>query len=204
MPTRRYALARGMPKDLEVSWQGRFTNLTVKFQGSPLPRDEQAAGYYRLPDGSDVSIKFEDRGIVAIRNGEFLPGTAFDPVLKVRAAVITLAALAALHLAVLVLPVTKGFPFPQNVPLATPTFCLGIAYAALAWGAWRRSQPAMALGLGLTFLEALLFGIGWAFEGYIKRPLVGLGPVLLLYEGLEGLKQLAAEGPDPAAPSRPR
>jgi hypothetical protein len=192
MPTRRFSLSRGLPTDLEVSWKAQgMDHLVARFQGSPLPRG--TGSYFKLPDGSDVSIEILGGKVIAVRNGEFLPGTAFDPAIKVRTAVITLAVLAATHLAALGLPVTRFFPFPQDLPLLAPTLFLGAIYAALAWWAWQRSRPAMMAAIALTLVEGILFAVGFTFVGHLRPSLLCLAPALVLYEGLEGLKQLAAD-----------
>src|SRR5258708_39034341 len=125
MPTKRFALSKGQPKNLEVSWGRDGKVVGVQFAGSPLPRAAGMAGYFSLPDGSDVSVEILGDKVVAIRNGEFLPGTAFDPLLKVRAAAVTLTVLAALHLAAGGLPISQGFPLPQGLPPLLSTLFFG-------------------------------------------------------------------------------
>jgi hypothetical protein len=201
MPTRRFSLSKGQPTDLEVSWRADGKDLLARFQGSPLSRVEGSGTYFKLPDGSDVSIEILGGKVVAVRNGEFLPGTAFDPAIKVRIAVITLAVLAAIHLSAVALPVTRSFPFPQDLPLVVPTIFLGAIYTVLAWWAWQRSKAAMMAGIALTLVEGVLFAVGWMLAGYIRKPIYSFAPALLLYEGLEGLKQLEADDrPVPLVP----
>src|SRR6185436_19043277 len=112
MPVRRFAIDRGEPKRLTVKWSVGGRSAEVLLDGNPLVPIEPGGLRYRLPDGRPlaVSIEAETGNLDVIRDGEFLPGTRFDPHHQVFLAYATLFALAALHCLVPLLPLERVLP----------------------------------------------------------------------------------------------
>lgn len=91
MGRRRYALARGGPKELQVRWGWRRKTFQVSLGGATwtLDRAQLEAGVpITLPDGSSLALRWERRRFWSIsfrdelhveRNGVPLPGSDGDP-----------------------------------------------------------------------------------------------------------------------------
>lgn len=86
MATKRFALAEGQTKRLELSWRGRrFKDLTVSFDGiqlndRPFSLDEVAQGRsVHLPDGSRLFVTREKNALEVTRNGVPVPGSSTHP-----------------------------------------------------------------------------------------------------------------------------
>jgi len=61
MPKQAFAFERDGPKRLEVSWKGRWKNVTVQLDGAPIGtvpgQKELSAGQeFQLPDGSTLTV----------------------------------------------------------------------------------------------------------------------------------------------------
>src|SRR5690349_9384101 len=93
MPKQTFALEAGGEKRLEVSWGGMFKNTTVSLDGNSIGviPDQKAllAGQeFRLPDGSTIKVQlvrsFISTELRVFRNGQPLPGSASDPLTRLK------------------------------------------------------------------------------------------------------------------------
>lgn len=178
MGRRRYALARGGPKELEVRWRWGRKTFQVGLGGATwtLERAQLMAGAsITLPDGSSLALRWERRRFWSLslrdelhveRNGVPLPGSDGDPrVIGRRAGRVLL---------------LFGF--------------LRVAFIAL-YALFQRSGPLRAGGGGGLGVIWAFTGLGLAALGALAsfglRLPVLLGAALL---GLESLGWLAAGG----------
>src|SRR3954468_13841258 len=95
MPSAKFALEAGGPKRLEVSWSGFWKNIAVRLDGDevgsiPTKAELKQGRSFTLPDSSVIHVKLaESVGNVEIqltRDGRPLPGSAADPLQRVKTA----------------------------------------------------------------------------------------------------------------------
>jgi hypothetical protein len=149
-----------------------------------------------MPDGSLIAAYVDDGNVDVLHDGQRLPGSHFDPHHQLAVAYLSLAAVAAIHLAVFWLPIreflVESVPFPA---LVTGTAVLGTAYAALSLAIFRRSRAALFVALALTGLEAAFLTVLYLTLAPVFRTRVVLllfVPCALLLPGIDALDQLEA------------
>lgn len=145
MATRRYALERGGPKELELRWGFRKRDFEVSFRGSSwkLDRSQLKAGTTLvLPDGSSLLVRWvpprwysvaERESFLLDRDGVPVPGSDGDPRVLGRGAgwlVMVFALLRLLNLVGLAMDLERGMPVvPAFVAVAVSEaglFALGV------------------------------------------------------------------------------
>jgi hypothetical protein len=95
--TKTFALYRGGPQRLEVTWGYGFKNVLIKFDGVNVgtissPKEAKQWKSFRLPDGGDLQIKIGTNPVnfyilpEMTLNGKPLPESANDPALEIKAA----------------------------------------------------------------------------------------------------------------------
>jgi len=201
MPQRRFALERGGPRRLRVQW-GR-EGLKVFLDELEVPPAGPHPNDYRLPDGSWVHVDVDPRfsTVDVLRDGDFLPGTRFDPFHQLAVAYGILFALAALHAVLIVVPLERVMPAALGRSLGP--FCVALAalYALLGWGVLLRSKAALIGGITLFVAEGVVFGtVALAFPArrLVIYALLAVGAGLL--QGLDALRVLALSEKSPAEP----
>jgi hypothetical protein len=196
MPKRKFALERGGPRRLQVQWGHR--GLKVFLDGLEVP--PSGRNDYRLHDGSWVHVDVDAEGAVdVLRDGQFLPGTRFDPFYQVLVASAIVLALAALHLALAFLPLAQWLPEAAGLPLKAIAWVCAILYALLGLAARQSSKAALMAAIALFSIEGFIFVIVTpAFSG---RRLIfyGLLAVLAgLIQGIDGLREIEISEKGPA------
>src|SRR4051812_28360628 len=96
--SRSYAIVRGGPARLVLSWAGSFRDARVTFDGVDVPCDAKKLEAVRLPDGSTLTIKM--RGMLGLeirRDGDVLPGSDLDPARVLRNAALLAGLLALIN-----------------------------------------------------------------------------------------------------------
>jgi hypothetical protein len=171
--SRSYAIERGGPARLVLSWEGSYRAIRVSLDGVDVEVDPKKLDAVKLPDGSTVALKM--RGMLGIeirRNGEVLPGSDLDPRRVLKNAAFLGLLLAAINGASDAwrmnhgLPVT--LPFLLDASLAAFAVCsfLGLRWALVpAIGAFvahvsqqpERSTWTVIFGLVATWLLATHF-----------------------------------------------
>jgi S1-C subfamily serine protease len=158
MPTRRYPLRRGAPRDLELTWQRGFANLEVRFQsrhiGSVQTKAELRAGReLPLPDGTKLWVQLQPRitnELVVLRDGRPVPGSDTDPLVRLGSASGALwfiAAATALFATAAWIQGNEGWVLP---------LVYAVIFAALGWLTHRGALLAPWAGIGLFTLDALV------------------------------------------------
>ena len=78
MPKQTFALERGGPKRLEISWKAFWRDIQITLDGKALGGFESkkqldAGGRFPLPDGTELHVQFKREGIAGelhvLRNG---------------------------------------------------------------------------------------------------------------------------------------
>jgi hypothetical protein len=162
MPSRRYALEHGGPKRLEVRWQGHGEDLKVFVDNCEVQPLKPFATDYRLPDGSLLSITDISEGeqfeMALLRDGQFVPGTRFDPAFQVQVASVTLLVAGAVHI---VVPFVLGDWLRQlaaGLPIVSTLPVVGLVLGGLGLGVMKRSKIAVMIATLLFGAEVLALG----------------------------------------------
>ena len=110
VPTRRFAIDRGAAKRLSISWERGGRTLRVFLDGLELPSTMPAGNDFRLPDGRPLAVDVDAASgtVDVICDGDFLPGTRFDPHHQLLLAYVTLFLVGTLHIAVAFLHLGGG------------------------------------------------------------------------------------------------
>ena len=165
MPDRSFALERTGPERLGVSWRGAYKELSLSFDGRPVatfddPNELKEARRVALPDGSTLEVQvarpFLLPELLLTRDGEPVPGSAGDPVVRHAAAWQMVAAVAVLNVVVGLLVEATGADFLRGIGAGWPSVFAGLVYAVLAWLVRGRSLVALGVTVGLFVLDGIL------------------------------------------------
>jgi len=191
MPQRKFALERGGPRRLQVKWGG--SGVKVLLDDMEVPRAGPHRGDYRLPDGSwiHVDVDAAQSTIDVLRDGQFLPGTRFDPFHQLAVTFCILYGLSALHAVLAWLPIDSVLPPDVHIPLRSVSLGLAVAYAVLGFAVSKRSKAAMFAAISLFAVEGLCVGFGGielASRKLIIYALLAIAAGLL--QGLDALREI--------------
>jgi hypothetical protein len=163
MPKQSYALERGGLRRLEISWGMFWRNVTVTLDGNVLGtvpgQSELAAGQdFPMPDGSTLTVRLVSTIISSElqvrRNGEPLPGSAADPLVKHKTAYVIVYGIGALNLVLGVLSLILQVEILENIGIGFYTLAFGLGFILLGYFTQRRSSLALMLAIGLFGLDA--------------------------------------------------
>jgi hypothetical protein len=167
MVKQAFALERGQQNRLEVSWSGAWKDVQIALDGTPIgsfetKRELEAGGSFTLPDGSQLQVKLERRGmdttLRVLRNGVPLRRGASSPAERVALAAAALYVIAVVNIVV-------GFiaDFWEVSALVRPGggFFLilgGLIFACLARATKaKHSLFALVLGTAVFALDSVLW-----------------------------------------------
>ncbi|MFN8419288.1 MAG: hypothetical protein U0528_08605 [Anaerolineae bacterium] len=206
MATQQLAFERGGEKRVELSWDFNWRNFTIKLDNQLIGTIEggmkaiKEGRDFTLPDGSTlhVGLKPLSSGVSALavmHNGKVLPGSAADPVRRLRNAYWIIYILAAT-----ILFVGLGSLF-SGTPDTTSWIVFGAGLVLLALGYFTAQRSTVAL------LAAILLLLAGAIYGFydavamasqvqipaIIRVLGALSTLYFLWLGLGAIKELKQE-----------
>ncbi|MBX3062961.1 MAG: hypothetical protein KF726_08295 [Anaerolineae bacterium] len=206
MATQQLAFERGGEKRVELSWDFNWRNFTIKLDNQLIGTIEggmkaiKEGRDFTLPDGSTlhVGLKPLSSGVSALavmHNGKVLPGSAADPVRRLRNAYWIIYILAAT-----ILIVGLGSLF-SGTPDTTSWIIFGAGLVLLALGYFTAQRSTVAL------LAAILLLLAGAIYGFydavamasqvqipaIIRVLGALSTLYFLWLGLGAIKELKQE-----------
>ena len=203
MPSKNYALDRGGPERVGVSWEGAFKELSVTFDGAPLgsfttPKELETPRSMPLPDGSQLTVVLAKFGpfpeLRLSRDGAALPGTSGDPQTQLEAAYTMLFLVAGLNAALGLIAAVLDIGFLQSIGVGWGSVFAGIVYAGLAALVKRRSTAALAVAVGLFVLDGL-YTFVIAAEAKVSPPVGGLIAraffLMPMLRGFSALKELS-------------
>jgi len=163
---KEFALDKGGPKRLAVSWSGIWKNVTVSLDGAPLgdPMSDFKAlkigRDYALPDGRTLRVQFEQKlgggGLAVSIDGRPLPGAGNDPREAIKAAAITLWVVAGLNLVLgfVLMGMVGGRVDGGDLALI---FAEPIVFAVLGWLVWKfQSGTALLIAIVLQIVGGIL------------------------------------------------
>jgi hypothetical protein len=163
MPTKKFAIERGGPERIEVTWKGIWKELKVSFDGRELGSIEggmkavKQGKQFVLPDGGTLDVKlvsgFANTYLQLLRNGQPLPGSGSDPAEQLKVAWGMIFFIAALNGVVGLIAIVTGSEMLANLGIGWPAIVLAAFYAGLALLV-KHYRSSIALGIAVV-----VFGI---------------------------------------------
>jgi hypothetical protein len=163
MPKKSYALQKGGPKEIEISWGFAWKNFTVKHNGEIIgtvanQRELKEGRQFMLKDGSSLSVKlkvgFGKAGLEVLRNGQPLPGSDMDPVQKIKIAFGLLLFIAGMNILVGLVLSTVDLNY-LGLGFGIGYIIFGIVFGILAFLIKARSLAALWIAIVLLILDAV-------------------------------------------------
>lgn len=165
MPKQQFALEKGGPKRLEISWGAFWKNTTVTLDGNVIgtipERESLRAGQeFTLPDGSTLRVqlvqKVSSAGLHVLRNGQPLPGSASDPEARLKGSAIAVFVVGGLNALLGLLGLFTESEFLQMMGVGLFTLIFGIVFLVLGFFVLRRSLVALIAAIIIFALDAIL------------------------------------------------
>ena len=164
MPSKSYALDRGGPERLSVSWEGTFKNLTLTFDGSPVAsfssaKEVETPRRLALPDGSELTVELAKVGpfpeLRLSRDGVPLPGSAGDPQTQLQGAYNMLFVVAGLNAVLGAIAILGDVSSLKSIGAGWGSLVAGAIYAGLATLVKGRSTLALGVAVALFVVDGL-------------------------------------------------
>lgn len=177
MATQRYAIERGGPKVLVISWTGNWKDFRVTFDGRLVGQIEGKANMlegrsFKLPGKRKLEIWLETRllntGLVVLLDGEPVPGSLTDPVARVAGAAATIFFIAALYVAAGLVAEIFQWKWLKGLGAGWISAGVGMILAGLGLLVLRRVRVAL--------MAAILFMLADAFAGMVLAAQAGALP----------------------------
>ncbi len=196
MPKQTYAIEKGGPKRLVVSWKYGWRNFTVAFDGQtvgviPDQKTLSAGQEMALPDGSRLAVKLSQNFISPtlqlLRNGQPVPGSMSDPQARLKAAYQMTYFIAGLNIGLGLIAWLFDVRFLQAIGVGAFSILFGLVFLALGYFTQRKSSPALILAIVIFALDGIIGFIGTAMAGV--NPSVGgiFARILLLIPMVQGV-----------------
>jgi hypothetical protein len=206
MPTMRLALVPDGSKRLEVAWQGRWKNLTLKLDGAPVlavpTETELKAGRTVATPAGALAVQLKTpafgRQLWLTIDGRPIPGTAADPAKRLAESYGVLYVVAALNVALGTLAALDLLPLAE-LGFGVVSIAAGAVFGLLGFAVHRyRSTVALAMAMALLALDSLA-GIVASMHGGSSAPASGLvvRVLILVYvsRGFAAVREMRAAEP---------
>jgi hypothetical protein len=202
MPNKQFALEKGGPKRLEVSWHGIWKDIQVKYDGQLLGRiDGQAelkkGREFQLPDGTPVNVKlntgFMNQGLMLSHNGQPLPGTGGDPETMVKTAGALIYVIAAFNLAIGVATFLFNIDMLKSQFGAGPII-MAVVFAPLGFFTMKRSRAALIIAMLLFGADSIASLVMVASSGHYNFGFLVMRFFFLvaMFRGVKAIGELKA------------
>ncbi len=212
MPTKKYAMEKGEPKRLEISWKGiwKIKNFTVHLDGNNIGlianRKELKAGReFALIDGSILKVQLVKKLLSAelrvLRDGQPLPGSASDPGQRLRVAYGIVFFIGGVTIGLGLITELLQVGFLQQVGFGFDSIIYGGFFLLLGFFVKRRSMLALGIAVGLFVLDGILSVVLFAQQGgtppvgVIVARIILLIPMIRGFGAIRALKRGAARKP---------
>jgi hypothetical protein len=202
MPKQSYPLEKDGPRRLELTWKVLWKDLNVRLDGEsigviPTHRELTDGKEFTLPDQSILKVRLIDRfyltDLQVLRDGQPLPGSASDPLARLRIAYILLYLIAGLNLALGLAAELFQFDFLLAMGMGPVSLVFGLVMLALAFFVQRRSRLALVLAMLILAVDGLI-GVALAItQGYppsIAGFVVRLLLIVAMFPGLGAIREL--------------
>jgi hypothetical protein len=164
MPRIKYALEKGGPKRLEISWKGNWKELTVRLEGKVIgsidsPEQLKTGQEFSLEDGSCLKVWLESKSMFSFpkvsKNDHLLHPSGLEPSQRLSNTYKLIFIFAGVNLAAgFSLLSHAGLP---NLPfMGLQSFVVGGIFLALALLVMRKSAVALTIAIGILALDAVL------------------------------------------------
>ena len=199
MPSQSYALEPNGPKRLEISWGAFWKDFTLQLDGQQLGTVANSAELrqgreFTLPDGSTLRVQLK-RGLTSELhlhlNGKALPGTAGDPLQRLRLAAYVLFFIGGLNAIFGLFGLLVPIDFFQQIGVGLFNLLLGLVFLLLAVFVLRRSLVALGIAFALLLVET----ISRLLSGFSPALFLNLVFLVILWQGMDALRDLGWRGP---------
>jgi hypothetical protein len=164
MPKVRYALEKGGPRRLEISWRGNYTEFTIRLDGNVIGSindyEQLKAGQeFRLEDSSSIKVQLPRRSVFTwpqvSKDGLPLHPSGLEPAKRLSNTYKIILLFAGVNLAVGIgLLSHAGL---QNFPTVNlRSLVAGGLFLLLAFFVMRRSIIALSIAVGILALDLIL------------------------------------------------
>jgi len=208
---KKFVLEEDGRHTLELTWRSAWRDFTIHFDGAPVDKIEggskgmRAGKSLTLPDGSELSVKLKQNILAAelevLRNGRPLPGSATDPIQRVRQAYVIIFIVGGFNLVLGIAGIFFETELLYLLGAGWGTAVFGLFLLLLGWLVKaRHSQPALITALVLYLADSLL-GIAASIAageapgvgGLIVRVLFLIG----MTQGVKAIREMEALKLDP-------
>jgi len=164
MPRIKYALEKGQPKRLEISWKGNWKEFTIRLDGEVIGSIDsleqlKAGQEFLLKDGSCLKVWVEGRSMFSLpkvsKDGQPLHPSGLEPTQRLSNAYRLIFIIGGLNLAIGVLLFFRiGLVTPS--PIGLRAFVAGVVFLLLGFFVMRKSMVALAVAMGILGLDVIL------------------------------------------------
>jgi hypothetical protein len=208
MPKRSYPLVKDGPQRLELTWKVLWKDLTIRLDGEqigiiPTHRELTDGREFTLPDQSTLTVQLIDRiyltDLQVLRDGKPLPGSASDPLARLRIAYILLYLIAGLNLALGIAVEVFRFDFLLAMGMGPVSLVFGLVMLALGFFVQHRSRLALVLAMLILAADGLIGVILAVTQGYppsIAGFVVRLLLIVAMFPGLGAIRELKNVDPN--------
>jgi len=161
----KYALEKGGPKRLEVSWKGNWNEITVRLDGSLIGsiadiEQLKEGKEFQLEDGTSLKVQLERKSIFPfiniLKDGQPLPSPGPEPAKRLGFAYKITFLIGGANIVFGLI----GSPFqskPWNIPVAGIwPVVIGCLFLVLAFFIMRRSMTALAIAVGIFAIDMIV------------------------------------------------
>lgn len=202
MPTKKFALEKGGPQRIELSWKGMWKNLSVKFDDReigviPDQKTLKQGQTFSMGDGSNLFVhlaqSFGSAQLEVLRDGKPLPGSDADPEQQVNTAAGILFFIGGLNVVIGILAEFAQVEFLQQLGIGIFSVIFGVVYLVLGVFTRQRSRIALGIAIALYVLDGL-FAIMTIFQANGTPGMGGLVVRVLflipLIQGFNAMSQI--------------
>jgi len=164
MPKIKYAIEKGGPKRLEISWKGNFTEFTIRLDGNVIgsinDREQLEAGQeFRLEDGSSIKVQLPHRSIFSYPqvsiNSQPLHLSGLEPAKRLSNVYKLIFILAVANLAVGII-LLSNTGLQKSLAVGLRSLIAGGLFLLLAFFVMRRSIIALTATVGILAIDLIL------------------------------------------------
>jgi len=201
MPKKQFALEKGGPKRVLVSWKGMWKNFSVELDGAPLGTVEnqkmlKAGQDFPLGDGTTLRVQLKtglSGELQLTRDGHPLPGSGADPEVRLKTAWGVLFFVAGVNAVLGIAAEAFDVEILLALGLGYTSLAIAVVFGGLGFAVKTyRSQVALIVAIVLFALDGLLVIFAAMEAG--GRPGVGgiIMRVLLLMAMIQGVGAIKA------------
>jgi len=215
MPSRTFALVKGGPKQLTVSWNYGWKNLVAQLDGKPLltiptSKELKAGREVQVGDGQILNVQLKQEffgtALSLSINGRPLPGSGNDPQTRLASAYGVIYFVGCLSILLGILTEVFSVQFLRAIGAGWESVLEGLVFLALAlWVHKRQSLVALALAVGLYALDLIVGIAAMASQPGTTPPAGGLVIKILflvfMSRGFGAIKELRREKEASTIPS---